>query len=67
VPDASNRLVSATARRPAGAASTTDVESLLITAAELHIRADLGVVDAAEKPSAPTPPPPSAASSRPRP
>jgi DNA-binding PadR family transcriptional regulator len=30
-------------------ASTTDVESLLITAAELHIRADLGVVDAAEK------------------
>jgi len=31
-----------------GAASTTAVESLLITAAELHIRADLGVVDAAE-------------------
>jgi hypothetical protein len=30
-------------------ASTTAVESLLITAAELHIRADLGVVDAAEK------------------
>jgi DNA-binding PadR family transcriptional regulator len=29
--------------------STTAVESLLITAAELHIRADLGVVDAAEK------------------
>jgi hypothetical protein len=29
-------------------ASTTTVESLLITAAELHIRADLGVVDAAE-------------------
>ena len=28
---------------------TTSVESLLITAAELHIRADLGVVDAAEK------------------
>jgi DNA-binding PadR family transcriptional regulator len=28
--------------------STTAVESLLITAAELHIRADLGVVDAAE-------------------
>ena len=27
----------------------TAVESLLITAAELHIRADLGVVDAAEK------------------
>jgi DNA-binding PadR family transcriptional regulator len=30
-------------------AATTAVESLLITAAELHIRADLGVVDAAEK------------------
>jgi DNA-binding PadR family transcriptional regulator len=30
-------------------ATTTPVESLLITAAELHIRADLGVVDAAEK------------------
>jgi DNA-binding PadR family transcriptional regulator len=29
--------------------STTAVESLLITAAELHIRADLGIVDAAEK------------------
>jgi DNA-binding PadR family transcriptional regulator len=29
--------------------STTAVESLLITAAELHTRADLGVVDAAEK------------------
>ena len=29
--------------------SITPVESLLITAAELHIRADLGVVDAAEK------------------
>jgi len=28
---------------------TTAVESLLITAAELHIRADLGVVDAAER------------------
>jgi DNA-binding PadR family transcriptional regulator len=28
--------------------STTAVEKLLITAAELHIRADLGVVDAAE-------------------
>jgi hypothetical protein len=27
----------------------TAVESLLVTAAELHIRADLGVVDAAEK------------------
>jgi DNA-binding PadR family transcriptional regulator len=33
----------------ARAASTTAVESLLITAAELHTRADLGVVDAAEK------------------
>ena len=34
----------------AGARATaTAVESLLITAAELHIRADLGVVDAAEK------------------
>jgi DNA-binding PadR family transcriptional regulator len=32
-----------------GTTSTTAVESLLITAAELHIRADLGVVDAAEK------------------
>jgi DNA-binding PadR family transcriptional regulator len=31
------------------AASTTAVESLLITAAELHTRADLGIVDAAEK------------------
>jgi DNA-binding PadR family transcriptional regulator len=30
-------------------AATTAVESLLITAAELHIGADLGVVDAAEK------------------
>jgi DNA-binding PadR family transcriptional regulator len=30
-------------------ASVTAVESLLITAAELHTRADLGVVDAAEK------------------
>jgi DNA-binding PadR family transcriptional regulator len=29
--------------------STTAMESLLITAAELHIRADIGVVDAAEK------------------
>jgi DNA-binding PadR family transcriptional regulator len=29
--------------------TTTALESLLITAAELHIRADLGVVDAAEK------------------
>jgi DNA-binding PadR family transcriptional regulator len=31
------------------ATPATPVESLLITAAELHIRADLGVVDAAEK------------------
>jgi hypothetical protein len=30
-------------------ASPTAVESLLITAVELHTRADLGVVDAAEK------------------
>jgi DNA-binding PadR family transcriptional regulator len=29
--------------------ASTAVESLLITAAELHIRADLGVIDAAEK------------------
>jgi DNA-binding PadR family transcriptional regulator len=37
---------------PAGAADatgTTVVEALLITAAELHMRADLGVIDAAEK------------------
>jgi DNA-binding PadR family transcriptional regulator len=33
----------------ARAITSTAVESLLITAAELHIRADLGVVDAAEK------------------
>ena len=33
----------------ARATTTTAVESLLISAAELHIRADLGVVDAAEK------------------
>jgi DNA-binding PadR family transcriptional regulator len=33
----------------ARAATTAPVDSLLITAAELHIRADLGVVDAAEK------------------
>jgi DNA-binding PadR family transcriptional regulator len=32
-----------------GATRTTPVESLLITAAELHIQADLGIVDAAEK------------------
>ena len=57
----------------ARAATATAVESLLITAAELHIRADLGVVDAAEKtlttgpattgpattgPATPAPPPP---------
>ncbi len=36
----------ADARATVGA---TAVESLLITAAELHTRADLGVVDAAEK------------------
>ena len=33
----------------ARAATTAAVDSLLITAAELHVRADLGVVDAAEK------------------
>ena len=33
----------------ARATTTEAVESLLITAAELHIRADLGIVDAAEK------------------
>jgi DNA-binding PadR family transcriptional regulator len=33
----------------ARAATSTAVESLLITAAELHTRADLGLVDAAEK------------------
>ncbi len=33
----------------ARAAASTPVESLLITAAELHARADLGFVDAAEK------------------
>jgi DNA-binding PadR family transcriptional regulator len=33
----------------ARSATTTAVDSLLVTAAELHIRADLGVVDAAEK------------------
>jgi DNA-binding PadR family transcriptional regulator len=32
-----------------GLASLSAVESLLITAAELHVRADLGVVEAAEK------------------
>jgi len=33
----------------ARAATSAAVDSLLITAAELHVRADLGVVDAAEK------------------
>jgi DNA-binding PadR family transcriptional regulator len=33
----------------ARASTSASVDSLLITAAELHIRADLGVVDAAEK------------------
>jgi DNA-binding PadR family transcriptional regulator len=33
----------------AARSAATPVESLLMTAAELHIRADLGVVDAAEK------------------
>jgi DNA-binding PadR family transcriptional regulator len=33
----------------AAATAATPVESLLMTAAELHIRAELGVVDAAEK------------------
>jgi hypothetical protein len=32
-----------------GLAGDTPVESLLITAAELHIRAELGIVDAAEQ------------------
>jgi hypothetical protein len=32
-----------------GLAGQDPVESLLITAAELHIRADLGLVDAAEQ------------------
>jgi DNA-binding PadR family transcriptional regulator len=32
-----------------GLAGDTSVESLLITAAELHVRADLGIVDAAEQ------------------
>jgi DNA-binding PadR family transcriptional regulator len=40
-------------------AATTPVESLLITAAELHTRADLGVIDAAEKTLTPAAPPPS--------
>ncbi|MGD0561393.1 MAG: PadR family transcriptional regulator [Streptosporangiaceae bacterium] len=42
------RQLHALAQARATAGSTT-VESLLITAAELHIRADLGIVDAAEK------------------
>jgi DNA-binding PadR family transcriptional regulator len=42
------RQLHALARARATATSTA-VESLLITAAELHTRADLGVVDAAEK------------------
>ncbi|MGC1781374.1 MAG: PadR family transcriptional regulator [Acidobacteriaceae bacterium] len=37
-------------------ATTTAVESLLITAAELHTRADLGIVDAAEKTLTTNPP-----------
>ena len=51
---------------PSARATTpaTAVESLLITAAELHIRADLGVVDAAEKTLATEPPPPSASRHR---
>jgi DNA-binding PadR family transcriptional regulator len=36
------------ARATTSTTSATPVESLLITAAELHIRADLGVIDAAE-------------------
>ena len=36
-------------RRPPQTRAWSAVESLLITAAELHIRADLGVIDAAEK------------------
>ena len=35
------------------ATSITAVESLLVTAAELRTRADLSIVDAAEKPSPP--------------
>lgn len=31
------------------AASRSPVDALLVTAAELHVRADLGVVDAAER------------------
>jgi hypothetical protein len=36
-------------------AEPSSVVALLITAAELHIRADLGVVDAAERTLEPTP------------
>ena len=43
-------------------ATTTAVEALLITAAELHTRADLGVVDAAEKTLTTNPADPTAAS-----
>ena len=46
----------------ARAATSTAVESLLITAAELHTRADLGVVDAAEKTLTTSPADPAAAS-----
>jgi DNA-binding PadR family transcriptional regulator len=43
------RQLHALAGARAAATAATPVESLLMTAAELHIRADLGVVDAAEK------------------
>jgi DNA-binding PadR family transcriptional regulator len=43
------RQLHALADARATTATTDAVESLLITAAELHIRADLGIVDAAEK------------------
>jgi DNA-binding PadR family transcriptional regulator len=43
------RQLHALAGARAATTPATAVESLLITAAELHIRADLGVVDAAEK------------------
>jgi DNA-binding PadR family transcriptional regulator len=46
----------------ARAATSTAVESLLITAAELHTRADLGVVDAAEKSLTTSPADPTATS-----
>ncbi len=48
-------LAHARAATPAATTPATAVESLLITAAELHIRADLGVVDAAEKTLTTTP------------